>query len=144
MTLQKKTPRGIRNNNPLNIRIGNDWKGEKLPNTDGSFEQFTEMKYGLRAGFIILRNYINKYGLNTIKEIIKRWAPSTENNTKAYIRMVCKLTGFESTTPISAANCCQMIPLVQAMCIVENGQEVPYEDIITGWLLATNSIFDNV
>lgn len=136
MTSQKKTPRGIRNNNPLNIRIGNDWQGEKLPNTDGSFEQFTEMKYGLRAGFILLRNYINKYGLNTIEKIIKRWAPSNENNTKEYIRMVCKETGFESTMPVDASNCCEMIALVDAMCFVENGQEVPLEDIVIGWLLA--------
>lgn len=41
-------PRGIRNNNPLNIKIGNDWKGE-VPNTDGTFEQFESMEYGLRA-----------------------------------------------------------------------------------------------
>lgn len=144
MTSQKKTPRGIRNNNPLNIRIGNDWQGEKLPNTDGSFEQFTEMKWGLRAGFIILRNYINKYGLNTIEKIIKRWAPSNENNTKEYIRRVCKHTGFESTTPINASNSCQMIVLVEAMCVVENGQKVPLEDIVMGWLLATHSIVDNI
>lgn len=144
MTSQKKTPRGIRNNNPLNIRIGNDWQGEKLPNTDGSFEQFTEMKWGLRAGFLLLRNYINKYGLNTIEKIIKRWAPSNENNTKEYIRRVCNHTGLESTTTLDASNSCQMIVLVEAMCVVENGQKVPLEDIVMGWLLATHSIVDNI
>jgi hypothetical protein len=42
MSNKKKidSPRGIRNNNPLNIRIGNDWQGERKPNTDGAFEQF--------------------------------------------------------------------------------------------------------
>ena len=144
MTYQKKTPRGIRNNNPLNIRIGNDWQGEKLPNTDGSFEQFTEMKWGLRAGFIVLRNYINKYGLNTIEKIIKRWAPSNENNTKEYIRRVCEQTGFDRTTSIDTSNSCQMILLVEAMCVVENGLKVPLEDIVMGWLLATHSIIDNI
>ena len=39
------TPRGIRNNNPLNIRVGNNWQGERKPNTDGAFEQFTTMQY---------------------------------------------------------------------------------------------------
>ena len=144
MTSPKKIPRGIRNNNPLNIRIGNNWQGEKLPNTDGSFEQFTEMKYGLRAAFILLRNYINKYGLNTIEKIIKRWAPSNENNTKEYIRRVCKQTGFDRSMHIDASNSCQMIALAEAMCVVENGQEIPLEDIVNGWLLATHSIIDNV
>lgn len=144
MTSPKKTPRGIRNNNPLNIRIGNDWLGEKLPNTDGTFEQFTHMKYGLRAAFKLLRNYINKYGLNTIEKIIKRWAPSNENNTKEYIRSVCKQTGFDSSMQIDAANSCHMLALVKAMCVVENGQEIPLEDIVTGWLLATHSIIEEM
>ena len=40
MSNNKKTSqaRGIRNNNPLNIRVGNDWQGERKPNTDGAFE----------------------------------------------------------------------------------------------------------
>ena len=41
-----KIPRGIRNNNPLNIRVGNNWKGEVSQPTDHTFEQFTEMKWG--------------------------------------------------------------------------------------------------
>jgi hypothetical protein len=121
----------------MNIRIGNNWQGEKTPNTDGTFEQFTEMKWGLRAAFIILRRYIQKYNLNTIEKIVSRWAPSTENNTKAYIRKVCQETGFESTMPLDASSCCEMVALVDAMCFVENGQEVPLEDIVCGWLLAT-------
>lgn len=88
------TPRGIRNNNPLNIRIGNKWKGLKTPNTDGAFDQFISVYWGYRAAFIILRNYINKYKCNTICEIIARWAPSKENNTNAYIKTVCRKTGY--------------------------------------------------
>ena len=77
--------RGIRNCNPLNIRIGNNWKGERPTNSDGVFEQFTDMRYGLRAAFILIRRYITKYKLCTIRAIISRWAPETENLTMAYI-----------------------------------------------------------
>ena len=52
----KRETRGVRNCNPLNIRIGNDWKGERPTNSDGVFEQFTDMHYGLRAAFILLLN----------------------------------------------------------------------------------------
>ena len=51
-------PRGIRNNNPLNIRKGNNWKGERPNQTDKEFEEFESMQMGLRAAFILLRNYM--------------------------------------------------------------------------------------
>lgn len=89
------TPRGIRNNNPLNIRIGNKWKGLKIPNTDKAFDQFTSMVWGYRAAFIVLKNYINKHHCNTVAKIISRFAPSTENNTASYIKIVCTKTGFK-------------------------------------------------
>src|SRR5262245_28843201 len=74
----KSQPRGIRNNNPGNIRLNknNDWTG-KVPadkNTDGSFEQFTDYKYGVRALIILLRNYING-GKNTITKVFESFAP---------------------------------------------------------------------
>ena len=45
-------PRGIRNNNPLNIRRGKDqWKGLRAQQTDASFCQFESLEYGWRAAF---------------------------------------------------------------------------------------------
>ena len=87
---KKVEPRGIRNNNPMNIRKGNNWKGEKHPQTDAAFEQFESMQYGVRAGLKILKNYMTGYnGLaqkaNTIEKMITRWAPPSENNTRSYI-----------------------------------------------------------
>lgn len=52
------TARGLRNNNPGNIRINNDlFQGEVGPSEDKSFKQFTTMAYGYRAMFKILSNY---------------------------------------------------------------------------------------
>ena len=53
MTVQTMLPRGIRNNNPLNIRLNpeNRWQGRVSPkhNSDGAFEQFQDPIMGLRA-----------------------------------------------------------------------------------------------
>lgn len=123
------TPRGIRNNNPLNIRKGNKWKGERPDQTDKAFEEFTSMEYGIRAGFIILRKYITGYNgltqkFNTIEKIITRWAPAVENNTAAYISQVSKMTGIPATLKISFAQRSFMVAIVDAMIYVECGQHV--------------------
>ena len=133
---KQRIPRGIRNNNPLNIRVGNNWKGEVSQPTDHTFEQFTEMKWGVRAAFVVLRNYIQRHKLNTIRKIISRWAPANENNTLAYIATVSQRANIQPDEPISFDNTCQMIALLLAMCFVENGQEISLDDVVEGWLLA--------
>ena len=131
-----KIPRGIRNNNPLNIRVGNNWKGEVANPSDHAFEQFTEMKWGVRAAFVVLRNYIVRHKCNTIRKIISRWAPANENNTLAYIATVSQRANIQPDEPISFDNTCQMIALLLAMCFVENGLEISLDDVVEGWLLA--------
>lgn len=123
------TPRGIRNNNPLNIRKGSDWKGERADQQDKAFEEFTSMEYGIRAGFIILRKYMTGYNgltqkFNTIEKMISRWAPAVENNTVAYISQVSKMTGIPATLKISFAQRSFMVAIVDAMIFVECGQHV--------------------
>jgi hypothetical protein len=87
-------PRGIRNKNPGNIRISlSQWMG-KLRIADPEFEQFSEMKFGIRALMKLLIGYINR-DFNTIEKIITRYAPGNENNTEAYIQAVCNYTGFQ-------------------------------------------------
>mgnify|MGYP003533551919 FL=1 len=49
-----KQSRGIRNNNPLNIRLSADkWQGMREEQTDKAFVQFKSMAYGYRAAWII-------------------------------------------------------------------------------------------
>ena len=131
-----KIPRGIRNNNPLNLRVGNNWKGEVANPSDHTFEQFTEMKWGVRAAFVVLRNYIQRHKCNTIRKIISRWAPANENNTQAYIATVSQRANIKPDEVINVDNTCQMIALLLAMCYVENGQEISLDDVVEGWLLA--------
>lgn len=78
-------PLGIRNNNPGNIRPGDSWVGEAGVNK--GFVVFRELPFGIRALAIDL---VNKHlkGYNTIRKVITRYAPESENNTEAYIKAV--------------------------------------------------------
>lgn len=136
MPRQKIVPRGIRNNNPLNIRIGNTWLGEVDKPTDSSFEQFVTMEYGLRAAFLILRRYIRRYKKDTISSIISTWAPETENSTQAYIDSVSKQTNIPAGATIKYEDRETMCKLVAAMAKVECGQPIPEEKIYKGYDMA--------
>jgi hypothetical protein len=125
--MQQNSPRGVRNNNPGNIRRGDDWKG-LLPTaqrTDKSFCQFISPEYGIRAMVIILRNYQRKHGLNTVSGIINRWAPASENDTQAYINSVAQATGVSPDQGVDTRDSRFMMKLVQAIIKHENGQQ-PY------------------
>lgn len=122
-------PRGIRNNNPLNIRIGNVWLGEVKNPTDPEFEQFVSMDYGLRAAFVILRRYIRRYHRDTIQAIISSWAPSNENATQNYINHVATRMRMSSMERIRYEDKEKMVRLVGAMSFFENGVTIREDDI---------------
>lgn len=131
-------PRGIRNNNPLNIRKGNNWQGEKKVQTDKAFEEFESLQMGLRAGFIILRNYQRislapKMRANTIRKIINRWAPPSENNTLKYIETVARRSGLNPDELIAYRDKPRMLAVVEAMCFVECGQPIDKEIISSAY-----------
>lgn len=131
-----KIPRGIRNNNPLNIRIGNSWLGEVTNPTDDEFEQYVHVCYGLRAGFILLKRYINRYKLNTIEKIISRWAPGNENNTRSYINQVARGMNIDPDTPLLYEDKNRMCALVYEMVYVENGQHIQMSEIVAAYRIA--------
>ncbi len=119
-------PRGIRNNNPLNIRHGkSQWKGMKRTQTDPGFVQFTSMEYGYRAAFVLLRTYREKHGCDTIRKIVSRWAPENENHTEAYIRNVSRWTGIGADKQIARNDANSYIMIVAAMSRVESLTPLP-------------------
>jgi hypothetical protein len=93
--------RGIRNNNPGNLRHGQPWQGLAPQQTDSAFATFTSMPYGIRALVITLQTYMRKHGLRTVRGIIGRWAPPSENDTGAYIRAVCAPAGLAPDQELS-------------------------------------------
>ena len=126
--------RGERNCNPLNIRrvAGTVWRGQRDEQTDKEFVQFLSVGWGLRAAFCLLRTYRNKYQCLCIEDIISRWAPPSENNTREYINAVCRLTGFGGQERLTAA---QMPSLVKAMARIESCIELTDAQLQAGWQL---------
>tara|TARA_Y100000361_G_C11090952_1_gene306395 strand:+ start:157 stop:861 length:705 start_codon:yes stop_codon:yes gene_type:complete len=136
------TPRGIRNNNPGNIKHGDTWKGE-VKSTDKTFEQFKDAEHGIRAIGVLLRTYNTKYNLDTIDGIISRWAPKSENQTQNYINFVSKQLGVRPTTKLNLFNRGQIYnrtalkALVNAIIRMETGYRYPDSTIEGGLNLIT-------
>ena len=133
--------RGIRNNNPLNIRRSADkWQGLKAQQEDREFFQFSEMKWGWRAAFRLLcHTYYGKYKLRTIRAIINRWAPPKENNTLYYIRSVAERTGISADKELGdpQTHPAEWMMIGIAMAIVECGTaNQDYMSMLKGFSLA--------
>ena len=107
-----KLPRGLRNNNPLNIRhSASRWQGARLEQTDKAFVQFTSMTMGYRAAWRILETYYKHFEAQhkpfTPRNIIYRWAPPNENNSEAYLRRVCRLTNLAGNEALVRPSRCR-------------------------------------
>jgi len=130
--MEKKSPRGIRNNNPGNIEWGSPWQGLRpdVERTDNRFAQFTDPVFGIRALACVLITYQDKRRaedgsrIDSIKEIISRWAPSFENNTDAYASSVAAL--LDGVGPddevIDVHNFDHLRPIVEGIVRHENGR----------------------
>lgn len=120
-------PRGVRNNNPLNIRKGNTWKGERPIQNDPVFEEFESIEYGFRAALKLVKNYIEGTNFNhrkyeTIDAIVRRWAPPIENATENYIRFVADGMQLNRLHRIKWQNRAEVCQLVRQMAFVECGR----------------------
>lgn len=124
--------RGLRNNNPGNIRKNSIvWQGQ-IPGTDAAFATFISMAYGYRALIKLLLTYI-KQGTNTIEKIITRWAPPSDgNDTKAYIAFVAKTTKIAASAPIAIDDVKTLAKLAGAISQQENGVKPVAADINAG------------
>ncbi len=127
-------PRGLRNNNPLNIRHNTDkFQGETQGN-DKAFKTFITMPHGYRAGFVILHTYLTK-GANTIEKIITRFAPPSENNTEKYIAGVERLSNISRNKILTAKDGADYIQIISAMSFIENGKNADIAEIKAGFAL---------
>lgn len=129
-------PRGVRNNNPGNLRITTiAWKG-KVPNTqnsDRSFEQFVDYAgipghiWGIRAMFKDIYGDVMRDGQNTVRKLISTYAPPSENATQAYIAVVAKALNKSPDAPIVVSD---FPRLIAAIIAHENaGYRYPDADI---------------
>lgn len=130
-----KDIRGLRNNNPGNIeRTGSRWKGMAADQwRDGRFIVFESPEWGIRALGRVLVNYQRLHGLNTVEQIINRWAPTHENNTRSYINAVAQALGVRPDQQIDVQQ--YLLPLTKAIIHHENGIQ-PYSDFLLNQGLA--------
>lgn len=113
-------PRGIRNNNPGNLRRTKDkWLGLAAEQTDAEYFQFGRIELGLRAMGVVLLNYAERHRLNTVRAIVARYAPEHENPTDAYIANVAGRLRIGPDEPFDVH--ARLLDLMRAMVIQENG-----------------------
>ena len=135
--VEKFISRGIRNNNPGNIKKNDvEWEGLSAIQTDKTFFQFNDPIYGIRALTKILRTYRNSYNIKNIWGIINRYAPPSENDTESYKNFVKEKTGLNMLEEIEFT-VEGYLPVVKAIILMENGEQ-PYDDeiILQGMHLA--------
>lgn len=131
-----KLPRGLRNNNPGNIRLSKDrWQGLKEKQEDSEFFQFVSIEWGYRALIRTLQNYHRRHGCKTIVDFINRWAPPCENNTSGYITRVCREMMVPNTYMPDVKDKTTMCNFAAAISLVENGIPAVMEDVEKGWEL---------
>ena len=128
-------PRGITNNNPMNLRHGQPWQGLAAQQNDPEFCQFTNVEFGIRAGAVTLLNYQKLDGCNTIEQIINRYAPPSDDNpTIQYALNVAKACGVGITDIVSVQT---LLPLlIPAIIMQEVGTAYPADIIALGIGLA--------
>lgn len=130
MTYTHFAQRGIRNNNPGNIRRSADaWQGLAPVQDDAAFFKFDAPEWGIRALVRVLRNYQARHGINTLRGIINRWAPPSENDTAAYIRNMENWTGLDADQPLDLSQPFILGAIVPAIIRMENGIQ-PYPDAL--------------
>lgn len=116
--------RGIRNNNPGNIRLTNPptpWVGAVTPNTDGDFVQFDTPEHGIRALAIILLHDVAN-GFRTPNQIIRRYSATDQD---AYVQNFADALGIDPDGEVSFPD--QLPDAIGAIVSQENGIN-PYSD----------------
>ncbi len=120
-------PRGLRNNNPGNLRKSRvRWTG-KIAGADKAFETFDTMRNGIRASAVNVRTQLRR-GHNTLAKLIAIWAPASDgNDPHGYAATVARAAGVSVVTALSWSNKHQIADILAAMFKVENGQGVPLD-----------------
>lgn len=137
----KTRSRGLRNNNPLNIRkTANKWTGKITPSADKDFEQFNSLEMGLRAGALNIKTQINQRGKNTLAKLIYTYAPPNENDTLNYINIVSQAIQISPNATIKA-DATTLYKLIRPMLKIEIGNDeklISDAQIMEGVNLALN------
>lgn len=132
MTIKKSAHRGIRNNNPGNIRYVESikWIGQ-IGQDDKGFAVFSDPQWGIAAILKNLGTYQRKHDCGTVQKIIERWAPPHENATTSYVDFVAASLGVDSDQRIDVSNEDVARNLVKSIIRRENGEQPYSEELLT-------------
>jgi hypothetical protein len=138
----EQVTRGVRNNNPGNIRIGDDWQGiakrsemTAAQKAEKSFVVFTDPVYGIRAIGRILLNYQSKRNRRSVKTMLNRWAPPNENNTPAYVAAVARAMGISPDDQFDMRDYRFARPMIEAIIAHECAGYAYPEDVVNHGIL---------
>lgn len=119
--IMRKMPLGMRLNNPGNLRAWGDQPRE------AGFAKFDTTQQGLSAMAGNLMAYAKK-GIDTIRGIVNRWAPASDNNdVAAYEAALVKRTGHSATEHLDLNDPATLRSLMAAMIQQEQGSN-PFSD----------------
>lgn len=111
-----------------NLDKGAPWQGLVNNSSEPRFCTFKDPVWGIRALAVTLITYHDKRrakdgsSIDTIREVIERWAPPHENNTLAYVNEVSKAVGVAPDMIIDLHDYETLRPLVEAIIRHENGR----------------------
>ncbi|WP_268055752.1 MULTISPECIES: hypothetical protein [unclassified Citrobacter] len=114
-------------NNPTNLRWA---EGYGTHNTkSGDFAVFPTLDEGVLASAKQLQIFGTR-GINTISDIAKKWAPSNENDTEAYIRHLVKSTGIGAREALNLNDPSILAKLISGMSSKEGAGNRVSEDAV--------------
>lgn len=123
---------GLRNHNPVNLRAASNETGKVYAGKSGSFSRFGSDKDGLAAAARQLFLYGDN-GKHTVNDVIKTFAPSSENNVSAYVSDVSRDSGLKPGENIDLHSPDVLKRLLPAMIKHEQGtQPFSRSEIDTG------------
>ena len=123
-------------NNPLNLRDYNqNWDGQS--GATRGFVDFEDEYSGVRAADKLLSNYGATEGIDTLRGVISRFAPPSENATEDYISFVSEQTGIPSEQPIDLADEGTRQRILSAMAKMESGQDIDVAQVMSSDEVAT-------
>lgn len=106
-----------------------------MPSSDPEFRQFESVEWGYRAIFMLLYTYYHRHGCRTLRQMIDRYAPPTENPTSAYLRFVSQRSGLDPDYVLDVTNASAMVEVVCAISHFENGVVADRDAVWRGWKL---------
>lgn len=121
-------PIGLQNNNIGNLRGSDTWEGKIGMSTSGGYVQFADISWGIRAFLVNLYTQISKYGLDTPRKYLDKYAPSFENDTTNYIHKFTSDLGIGENDKIPT-DTDSLRRIVRSQMEMELGHQ--YADLIT-------------